>query len=133
MCTTVVGGSIHRAATSISAASNQISATPITTHRTNARSNRFQSDVLVSVFGPVVTFQNNRLARVAADGRSLRDGVKGQVFVAGAACPYSLPHPIHKFFEVNLRGASRVTFLTIHKLWNSGSRLIPDNCPLHFK
>src|ERR1700730_5270671 len=62
MCTAVVGGSIHRAATRISAASDQRSTTPMTSHRIKDRRKPVRSGVLVCVFGIAVTFQNNSLA-----------------------------------------------------------------------
>src|ERR1700722_766204 len=68
MCTAVVGGSIHRAATRISAASDQRSTTPMTSHRIKDRRKSARRGVLVSLFGIAVTFQNNRLGWVAADG-----------------------------------------------------------------
>src|SRR5277367_1670612 len=65
MCTAVVGGSIHRAATSISTASDQRSATPIRNHRTKDRRDPFQCQVFGSASGFSVTPQNNRLRRSA--------------------------------------------------------------------
>src|SRR5277367_3222612 len=69
MCTAVVGGSIHRAATSISTASDQRTATPMRNHRTKDRSEPLRRGVFGWVFGGVsgvsVTLQNNRLARIA--------------------------------------------------------------------
>src|SRR5208282_507115 len=59
MCTAVVGGSIHRAATRISAASDQRSTTPMTSHRIKDRTKPVCSGVLIGVFGISVTFQNN--------------------------------------------------------------------------
>src|SRR6202008_4588010 len=70
MCTAVVGGSIHRAATRISTASDQRSPTPMTSHRVKDRRNPVRSGVLVGAFGIEVTFQNNSLGSIAADGRS---------------------------------------------------------------
>src|ERR1700676_1362046 len=61
MCTAVVGGSIHRAATRISAASDQRSTTPMTSHRIKDRRKPVRSGVLVCVFGIAVTFQNDSL------------------------------------------------------------------------
>src|SRR5258706_4731106 len=61
MCTAVVGGSIHRAPTRISAASGQRSTTTMTSHRLKDRRKLFRSGVLVCVFGVAVTFQNNSL------------------------------------------------------------------------
>src|ERR1035438_6705659 len=46
MCTAVVGGSIHRAATRISEASDQRSTTPMTSHRIKDRRKPVQSGVL---------------------------------------------------------------------------------------
>src|SRR5580693_46105 len=64
MCTAVVGGSIHRAATRISAASDQRSTTPMTSHRIKDRRKPVPSGVLVCVFGIAVTFRNNSLGWV---------------------------------------------------------------------
>src|SRR5208337_4312752 len=61
MCTAVVGGSIHRVATRISAASDQRSTTPMTSHRIKDRRKSVRSGVLVSVFGIAITFQTNSL------------------------------------------------------------------------
>src|ERR1039458_9080608 len=78
MCTAVVGGSIHRAARSISAASDQTSTTPMATHRaknrTGDRRKRSRSDVLGCGSGLSVTFQNNGLGWVIAYGLILRTG-----------------------------------------------------------
>jgi len=68
MCTAVVGGSIHRAATRMSAASDQSSTTPMTTHRMKERRNPVRSGILVCVSGVAVTVQNNSAGCVAADG-----------------------------------------------------------------
>src|SRR6266404_5362842 len=70
MCTAVVGGSIHRAATRISAANDQRSTTPMTSHRIKDRRKPARSGVLVSVFGIAVTFQNNSLGWIGANGCS---------------------------------------------------------------
>lgn len=51
MCTAVDGGSIHRTARRISAASNQTSTTPITSHRTKDRRKPLRSGVLGCVSG----------------------------------------------------------------------------------
>src|SRR5437899_3841488 len=64
MCTAVVGGSIHRAATKISAASDQRSTTPMTSHRTKDRRKPVRRGVWVCVSGIAVTFQNNSLGWV---------------------------------------------------------------------
>src|ERR1700758_5170676 len=78
MCTAVVGGSIQRAATSISAASDQRSTMPTMRNRIRDRRNPVRSGVLGCASGISVTFQNNArgitgLAQVAAtqvsDGR----------------------------------------------------------------
>src|SRR5258708_36896740 len=61
MCTAVDGGSIHRAARRISAASHQTSTTPITSHRTKDRRKPLRSGVLGGVSGFSVTFQNTSL------------------------------------------------------------------------
>ena len=64
MCTTVVGGSIHRAARRISAANDQTSATPMTSLRTEDRRKPLRSRVLEGgASGFSVTFQNNSLAK----------------------------------------------------------------------
>src|ERR1035437_6117356 len=59
MCTAVVGGSIHRAATRVRAQSDQRNTTPPTSHRTKDRRKLFPSGVSVCVFGIAVTFQND--------------------------------------------------------------------------
>lgn len=51
MCTAVDGGSIHRTARRSSAASNQTSTTPITSHRTKDRRKPLRSGVLGCVSG----------------------------------------------------------------------------------
>src|SRR5258708_8768774 len=61
MCTAVDGGSIHRAARRISAASDQTSTPPITSHRTKDRRKPLRSGVLGGVSGFSVTFQNTSL------------------------------------------------------------------------
>jgi hypothetical protein len=66
MCTAVVGGSIHRAATRVSAASDQRSATARRNHRTKERRELLRSGVLEGVYGVVVTFQDNRPGRAVA-------------------------------------------------------------------
>src|ERR1700746_3777178 len=60
MCTAVVGGSIHRAATRGSTASDQRSATPIRNHPSKRRREPFRPGALVLVSGFSVTLQNNR-------------------------------------------------------------------------
>src|ERR1700752_3740200 len=60
MCTAVVGGSIQRAATRISTAIDQRSATPMRKHRTKDR-RELRSGVLGCVSEFPATFQNNRL------------------------------------------------------------------------
>src|ERR1700758_1249848 len=62
MCTVVDGGSIHRAARRISAASDQTSTTPMTSHRTKYREKPLRRGVLGDVSGFSVTFQNNNPA-----------------------------------------------------------------------
>src|SRR6202035_3269773 len=78
MCTAVVGGSIHRAARRISAASDQRSTTPMTSHRIRDRTKGFPSRGLMCVLSGAVTFPNDSLNRVittngeiAADKRTL--------------------------------------------------------------
>src|ERR1700674_4509778 len=61
MWTAVDGGSIHRAARRISAASDQTSTTPITSDRTKDRRKPLRSGVLGGVSGFSVTFQNTSL------------------------------------------------------------------------
>ncbi len=70
MCTTVVGGSIHRAATRISTAIDQRSATPMRNHRTKDRRVPFRCGLFGGVSGFSVTLQNNRLGWIdIAPGR----------------------------------------------------------------
>jgi hypothetical protein len=57
----VVDGSIHRAATRISTATDQRSATPMRNHRTKDRREPFRCGVFRGVSGFSVTLQNNRL------------------------------------------------------------------------
>src|ERR1700758_4467696 len=59
MCTAVVGGSIHRAAKRISAASDQRRTNPMTSHRIKERTEVLPSRFLMCVFSVVVTFRNN--------------------------------------------------------------------------
>src|SRR5579862_3764780 len=66
MCTAVVGGSIHRAARRITAASDQRSTTPMTSHRIKDRTKGFPRRVLMRVFSVAVTFTNNNLNQVIA-------------------------------------------------------------------
>src|SRR5580700_11279150 len=61
MCTAVIGGSIHRAATRISTASDQRSAAPMKNHRTKDRRKPFRGGVSGSMSGFSVTLQNSRL------------------------------------------------------------------------
>src|SRR5580700_9555168 len=74
MCTAVVGGSIHRAATRISTASDQRSATPMRNHRTKDRRELLRGGV-GGVGGGVarfsVTLQNNRLGWIAIARKAL--------------------------------------------------------------
>ena len=74
MCTAVVGGSIHRAATSSSAASSQRDATPMPIHRAKDRrgdrSSPFRNAVLGCISGLSVTSQNNRLGRIIVRAES---------------------------------------------------------------
>src|SRR5580704_5088543 len=96
MCTAVVGGSIQRAATSISAASNQSTTAPMSSQRIDDRRNPARTGGLASVFGMfgvvvfgivgsvsgmAVTLQNNILRRVAAAGRSCAptQGARGEL------------------------------------------------------
>ena len=60
MCTAVIGGLVHRAASRISTPSSQRSATPRRNHRTKDRRKPFRSAVLGRLPGFSVTFQNNR-------------------------------------------------------------------------
>src|ERR1700733_8854562 len=62
MCTAVDGGSIHRAARRLSAASDQRSTTPMASHRTKDRRKPLRRGVLGFVSGFSVTFQNNNWA-----------------------------------------------------------------------
>src|ERR1700722_20742305 len=94
MCTAVVGGSIHRAARRISAASDQRSTTPMTSHRIKDRTKGFPRRVLMRVCSVAVTFPNNNLNRVitgngeiAGDKRtaggyifSTRSGSRGKAY-----------------------------------------------------
>src|SRR5580692_6193357 len=66
MCTAVVGGSIHRADTRISAANDQRSTTPMTNHRTKDRRRPDSSRVLMYVFSIAVAFRNNSLSLLVA-------------------------------------------------------------------
>src|SRR5579872_775797 len=59
MWTAVVGGLIHRAATRISTASDQRSATPRRNRRTKDRRKPFRRGILECMVGLSVTFQNN--------------------------------------------------------------------------
>ena len=73
MCTAVVGGSIHRAATRINAANDHRSASPMRSHVTKERRVTFRCEVVGGVLGGVRggvlglvfgfsgTLQNNRL------------------------------------------------------------------------
>src|ERR1700679_3330579 len=69
MWTAVVGGSIHRAAARISAASVQSSARAITSHRMKDRRKLFRRGFFLLGFGVAVTFQNS-LSLVASDKSS---------------------------------------------------------------
>ena len=60
MCTAVVGGSIHRAATRVIAASTQSSTTPQTSHRIEDRRMPFPSELPIFFFGIAGTIQNSR-------------------------------------------------------------------------
>src|SRR5580698_8642413 len=71
MCTAVDGGSIHRAATRISAASDQRSTTPMPSHRTRDRRTKgrrkpLPTRVSGSVSGFSVTLQDNSAGWLAA-------------------------------------------------------------------
>jgi hypothetical protein len=57
MCTAVVGGSIHRAATRINAAGDQRSTSPMTSHPIYDRRKRIPSVAFVCGFGVAVTVQ----------------------------------------------------------------------------
>src|SRR5258708_24530147 len=79
MCTAVVGGSIHRAATSVSAATDQSPTNPMTTHRINVRRKRGLSGGLASGFGTVsgivsgvgITVQNNSALKLVTQKNSV--------------------------------------------------------------
>src|ERR1700723_2799944 len=73
MCTAVVGGLIHRADSSVKAARDQISATPITTHRTRDRRKPFRGEILLGMYGAAVTIRI-----IAGEGhlRTLIEGLK---------------------------------------------------------
>src|ERR1039457_559652 len=58
MCTAVVGGSAHRAATRVSAAANHSSPAVSTSHRTTDRSGRFRRGVLNVVTCLRITLQD---------------------------------------------------------------------------
>src|SRR5580765_8630468 len=64
MCTAVVGGSIHRAASRINAASSQASTAAMTSHRKQERRSPVRSEVLICEFGIVIRFGNNSPERV---------------------------------------------------------------------
>src|SRR5271168_3957323 len=64
MCTAVVGGSIQRAATSISTANNQTSPTPMRKHRKMNRTETAGRGVAGGASGFSVTPQNNRLRSI---------------------------------------------------------------------
>lgn len=70
MCTAVVGGSIHRAATRSSAANDQRSTTPRRNHRAKDRRVCFRCGGFGGMSGISVTLQNNRLGwiEIAGDG-----------------------------------------------------------------
>src|ERR1700730_8493047 len=70
MCTAVVGGSIHRAAARISAANNQRSATPMTSHRRKSRKKPFRGAVVISVFGIAVTWYSRDMDKRAGESSS---------------------------------------------------------------
>src|ERR1017187_4591986 len=61
MCIAVVGGSIHRAATRVSAASDHKITTARPSHRTQDGRSFFRSGIFGGRDGVVVTFQNNCL------------------------------------------------------------------------
>src|SRR5690348_985103 len=111
MCTTVVGGSIHRAATRISTASNQRSATPRRNHRTKDRREPFRSGVLESVAGFSVTLQNNRLKRIS------RSAHLSPFWLLPAAPRYRGTRRVS--YEFRVRGAA---FLV--EMWNWARRLL---------
>src|SRR6516225_4860335 len=64
MCTAVVGGSIHRAATRITAAADQSANAASRSHRTNHRMKPLGGGVLARASGVSATVQNNLLRRV---------------------------------------------------------------------
>jgi hypothetical protein len=76
MCTAVVGGLIHRAATRISTARDQRSATPMRNHLRKDRRELFRGGASRVVSGVVsgfsVTFQNNRLGLIDNSARVAR-------------------------------------------------------------
>ena len=78
-----MGGSIHRAATRVSAASDQRATTARPNHRTNERKKLLRSGVLGGMGGVVVTFQDNRLDRVAAWVLILRARRRSTAFCSG--------------------------------------------------
>src|SRR5262249_6805053 len=61
MCTAVEGGSIHRAARRLIAASDHAITTPMTSQPTKDRRTAFRRRILVRVSGLSVTLQNNSL------------------------------------------------------------------------
>jgi len=63
MCTAVDGGSIHRTAKSINAASDQRSSTLMAHHRTTDRRRPLRSVILECASGFSVTFQNSLMPR----------------------------------------------------------------------
>src|SRR5260221_10009266 len=79
MCTAVVGGSIHRAATSVSAAIDQSPTNPMTSHRINFRSKLGLIGGLASSLGTVsgivsgveITVQNNSALKLVTQKNSV--------------------------------------------------------------
>src|SRR5580692_10872978 len=57
MCTAVVGGSIHRADSSVRVARDQISTTPMTIHRTKDRRKPLRREILLGMYGVAVTIR----------------------------------------------------------------------------
>src|ERR1700726_885897 len=89
MCTAVVGGSIHRAATRISTASDQRSATPMRNHRTKDRRVPFRSGVFEGISGFSITLQNNRLGWIEIAPAYHGSRVTGHVELGICTCPIS--------------------------------------------
>src|ERR1700726_4870787 len=89
MCTAVVGGSIQRAATRISTASDQRSPTPMRNHRTKDRRVPFPCGVVGSISGFSITLQNNRLGWIEIAPAYHGSRVTGHVELGIGTCPIS--------------------------------------------